>query len=323
MVLRALAGDRLVEYAGKRLDLAPEIDLRRVQFVLQRLQLLRVGCLLQAGRVVVGLEGAVDVLRFVDEIENERVLLAGNLPVQAGQGLHGLHAVEPLVHVHGAKQRLVETGLVLVGDQQDLVVGRLETLRQLLLADRLAGHAVGVHARFGVFEAGLRVLDRAAERHQRAHVGVAVLGDVALERQHVAHGVQARRGDHHRLGASAEMVHHLLPEVLHHHLGLLLDVVRVQAHELGQRPRRLLLRQVRVVLHRLHQPEIGVVGGVVLQHVEDEALLDGLPHAVEVKCLRHCRSRRCRPNSSSVLPLGVAVKAKKLRFGCRPRDCMT
>ena len=125
------------------------------------------------------------------------------------------------------------------------------------------------------------------------------------------------------LAAAAEMVQHLLPEVLDHHLGLLLDVVRMQAHELGQRPRRLLLRQVRIVFDRLHQPVVGGVGRVVLQHVEDEAFLDGLPHAVEVKRLRQCRLRPGRPNSSSVLPLGVAVKAKKLRFGCRPRDCIT
>jgi hypothetical protein len=30
-----------------------------------------------------------------------------------------------------------------------------------------------------------------------------------------------------------------------------------------------------------------------------------------------------RPKSSSVLPFGVAVKAKKLRFGWRPRDYIT
>ena len=289
----ALAFGGLVEDLREGLDLAPVVDLRLVELVLQRLQLRRVGRLCQLGLVVVGLEGAVDVLGVVDEVEHERRVLAGDHPVQARERLHRLHAVEPLVHVHRVQQRLVEAGLVLVGDQQHLVVGRVEALRQLRLADRLAGHDIGVHPRLGVLEARVRVAHRAAEGDQRADVRVAVLGDVALEGQLVAHRVQARRGDHHRLRPPAEPVPHAAPEVLDHHLGLLLDVVRVQAHELGQRPRRLLLRQRRIVLDRLHQPVVGGVGGVVRQHVEDEALLDRLPHAVEVEGLGH--AARARP----------------------------
>ncbi len=120
------------------------------------------------------------------------VVLARDHAVEARQRLHRLHAVEPLVHVHRAQQRLVEAGLVLVGHQQHLVVGRGEALRQLLLADRLAAHHIGVHPRLGVFQAGVRIAHRAAEGHQRADVRVAVLGDVALEGLLVAHRVQAR-----------------------------------------------------------------------------------------------------------------------------------
>ncbi len=54
------------------------------------------------------------------------------------------------------------------------------------------------------------------------------------------------------------------------------------------------------------------------QHVEDEALLDGLAHGVEVEGLGLAVGAG-RPKTSSVLYLGVAVKAKKLRLGCRPR----
>ena len=42
---------------------------------------------------------------------------------------------------------------------------------------------------------------------------------------------------------------------------------------------------LRVVLAGLEQPEVGRVGGVVLQHVEDELLLDRLPHRVAVRRL--------------------------------------
>ena len=42
VILRALSGHGLVEDAGERFDLAPEIDLRGVQLMLEVLQLLRV-----------------------------------------------------------------------------------------------------------------------------------------------------------------------------------------------------------------------------------------------------------------------------------------
>ena len=67
--------------------------------------------------------------------------------------------------------------------------------------------------------------------------------------------------------------------------GFLRDVVRVQPHETGQRPRGLLALDVGIVLAGFQQFEVGGVGRVVLQHVEDEAFLDGLPHRVLVERL--------------------------------------
>jgi hypothetical protein len=49
-------------------------------------------------------------------------------PVEPRQGLHGLDAREPPVDVHAAEERLIEAGLELIGDQQDVVVGQLEGL---------------------------------------------------------------------------------------------------------------------------------------------------------------------------------------------------
>ena len=105
--------------------------------------------------------------------------------------------------------------------------------------------------------------------------------------------------------------------MLHHHLGLLLDVVRVQAHELGQRPRRLLLRQVRIVFDGLHQPVIGGVGGVVLHHVENETLLDGLPHGVEVKRLRQS-ARALAPEQLQRLALGRGGEGEEAQVRLLP-----
>lgn len=43
---------------------------------------------------------------------------------------------------------------------------------------------------------------------------------------------------------------------------------------------------MRIIIAHLHETEVRLVGDVVLEHVEDELLLDGLPHRVKVKrCL--------------------------------------
>jgi len=110
-----------------------------------------------------------------------------------------------------------------------------------------------------------------------------VLVQVGVEGLLVAHRVQARAGDHHRLGAAADLVARVGAEVLDHHLGLLGDVVGVQAHVAGERLGGLLFLDLGVVLGRLDEAVVGPVGGVVGEHVEDEALLDSLAHAVEVE----------------------------------------
>ena len=149
MIRAALLSRRFVEDLRERLDFAPVVNLRRIEFVLQFFQLRRVRALLQTRRVVVGLEGFVDGLGIVDEIQDERVFLPRNLPVKPRQGLHRLHSVEPLVHIHGAQQRLVEAGLVFVRHEQHLVVRRGEPLGQLPFTDRLPAHAIRVHPRLG------------------------------------------------------------------------------------------------------------------------------------------------------------------------------
>lgn len=82
------------------------------------------------------------------------------------------------------------------------------------------------------------------------------------------------------------MVAHMAAKMLDDHLDLLRDVGRVQHQKLRQRPRRLFLRQVGVVFHRLHQFEVGLISGVVVRHIKNETLLDGLAHAVEMKGFR-------------------------------------
>ena len=127
MIGRPLTLGRLVEHLRERLDLAPVVHLRLIELVLQRLELRRVGGLRQLRLVVVGLECPEDVLGVVYEVEHEGRVFPRDHAVQARKRLYRLHAVESLVDVHRVQQRLVEPGLVLVGDQQDLVIRRLKT----------------------------------------------------------------------------------------------------------------------------------------------------------------------------------------------------
>ena len=200
---------------------------------------------------------------------------SGMRAVEPRERLHRVHAAELLVHVHRVQQRLVEAGLELVGDDQEAVLGPLEGLGGLRLRE-------AVHAGLGVGLAA--VLDRPREGDQRLE-RIAALGEVLVDRQPVAHRVQARARDDHRLGLAADLALHLRGEVLDHDPHLLADRVRVQLDERLEQVLGLLLVVARVVLDLLQQPPVGRVGRVVREHVEDEALLDRLAHAVEVEGL--------------------------------------
>ena len=123
-------------------------------------------------------------------------------------------SLKPLVHVHRVQQRLVEAGLVLLRDDQEVPIGPAERLGQLGLPDP-------VHPRLGVLLARhVGIGHGAGEGHEDAQV-VALLGDVAVERLAVANGVETARRHHHRLRPAADAPPDVLSEVLHHHLGLL------------------------------------------------------------------------------------------------------
>ena len=200
---------------------------------------------------------------------------SGMRAVEPRQRLHRVDAAELLVHVHRVQQRLIEAGLELVGDDQKAVLGPLEGLGGLRLRK-------AVHAGFGVRLAA--VLDRAGKGDQRLE-RIAALGEVFVHGQLVAHGVQARAGDDHRLGPAADLALHLRGEVLDHDPHLLADRVRMQLDERLEQVFGLLLVVARVVLDLLQQPPVGRVGGVIGEHVEDEPLFDRLAHAVEVEGL--------------------------------------
>jgi hypothetical protein len=114
---------------------------------------------------------------------------------------------------------------------------------------------------------------------------VALVFDVGVEGEVVAHGLLAATGDHHGFGLTVEQVAHVFAEVLDDDLDFLADVVGVEAHPAGQGGAGFF--GVYDFPFGLGVGDLpgGAVGGVVAQHVEDEAFFDRLPHGIEVEGL--------------------------------------
>lgn len=225
------------------------------------------------GPAVPRLESFGDLLSVVAEVEDERSVLAVTGPVKSRQRLHGGEPGQRLVDVHRIKKRLIESRLVLLGNDEDLPFV-VELLGRLTVGE-------AVHLRLGDIDTV--VGDRAGERDEHRDVAVAVGGNVLVERPFVAHRMQPGGGDDHRLGLTVDFVGDMGAEVLDDDLGLLRQVVFMQPDEAGDRSscrRRLILR---VVVDGLLDPPVHVVGDVVLEHVTDESLGDRLAHRVEVE----------------------------------------
>src|ERR1017187_2949638 len=106
---------RAEEYGRELFHLGFIDDVQAVDFGAQVVEQPRVRLLRhQRGRIVVALEGFLDFLGLIYEIEDERVFFAGMRAIQAREGLHGLDVRQTLVDVHGLEERLVEAGLILV-----------------------------------------------------------------------------------------------------------------------------------------------------------------------------------------------------------------
>ena len=114
---------------------------------------------------------------------------------------------------------------------------------------------------------------------------MALLHQVAVEGEPGVHRVEARTGHDHGLGPSRDLAGDLGGEVLDADGDLLADGVRMQFDEGLQQVLRLALVVAGVVLDLLQEPPVGLVGRVAREHIEDEALLDRLAHAVEVERL--------------------------------------
>ena len=141
-------------------------------------------------RLKEGSEGFLNVLHRVLEIEHEGAVLAGIGPVQTRKGLHRLKTRQLLVDIHCDQFRLIEAGLIFLGDHEDPIGIRVELLRQL-------GFGEAVRSRFGP----LIPIDRqiTGERDERLEIGIALVCDIVVEALPITQRVLAALGDDHRL----------------------------------------------------------------------------------------------------------------------------
>ena len=204
------------------------------------------------------------------------------------------------------EERLVEAGLELLSDDQNLIVAGAEPLRDLRRGE-------AVHPLLGV--ADPLVVHPAGKGHQRVEVRVALLGDVLVQRLLVADGVEAGGGDHHGLGLSADLGSGMSPEVLDDDLGLLGEVGGVQGDEPGDGPSGLTGLVSRVVADGLLDPPQRLVRGVVLEDVEDEPLVNGLTHGVEVEWVEEARHRVAGPEHLEGLGLRGGGESEEREVG--------
>ncbi len=249
---------------------------------------------LQRCGLVVRLERLENLARIIDEIQDVRGVLARVGTIQARERLYRLNTTEHLVDVHAAKQRLVKAGLEFVGDQEQVIVRLGEGIANI------ASLQAGVQAFAGLGNRNrkaLWVVDFTRERHQHAQRVVALF-NVGANRFLPAYSLFATRDYDHRLRFALKQRLHVLAVVLDDDLHLLRDVVGVQPNPLhdalhGGAALDLLLVQFLAVVGQLERQ---LVGRVILQHIEDEAFLDGLAHRIHMErlgqAIRACAAKQ-------------------------------
>ena len=58
---------------------------------------------------------------MADRGGNECAIFARSAAVQTGEGLDGLHSIEPFVDIHGVEERLIEACLIFLRDDEHLI----------------------------------------------------------------------------------------------------------------------------------------------------------------------------------------------------------
>ncbi len=274
-------------YVAEPLNVFVVVDAEIAQFALHPVEQIGVDLLLKHRLVIKDLEILLHVLLLVGEVQDEGVILPGAGPVEPGEGLHGLDVPELLVHDHRVQKRLVEAGLEFLRDDQDVEIV-VELLLRLRFLD-MTPVRTHVHPRFGVAFAVEN--DLAGESDHGFHLRVlrvaSVLSQllfyVPLDLQEVQDRRGAGRRDDHHLASAVDLCAGGRHEGLNDDLGLGADVLRVELLILLDDLAGSGHGNFRILRGGIGDLKAGLVRHVVLQHVEDETLLDRLMHAVDME----------------------------------------
>ena len=220
-------------------------------------------------------------MRIVNEVQHIRGFFPRVAAVHPRKRLHCLNARKFFINVHPAKQRLIESGLKLIGHQENLILVTLERLADV------AAFEVGVQLWAGFFErvgARFLVIHFTGESYDGFDV-VAFFLDVLIDCQLPANGFYAATDNHHRFCFAAYQRGNQYSVVLDDDLNFLRNVVGVKPNPTHQALQSLALFNLCFVplLTLVGQFESQFVGRVVQQNIENELFFNRLLHRVDVE----------------------------------------
>ena len=190
------------------------VYLVRLHFGNQVVQLVRIGFAGQQRGLVVPGEGFDDIVRIVEKVQHEGIVLLWARPVQTAERLHRLDVVEHLVYIHGVQQRLVIAGLEHVRHDE-------KTIRVLLEGLGDGRICKAIQARGGYGRLIFVQLFLAREGDDRL-VGAASVGQTLVHCMVIVDAPLDAAGDNHGSGLTADLPlgNDLLMKVADHHVRL-------------------------------------------------------------------------------------------------------
>ena len=173
-------------------------------------------------------EGFLYICRIVHEVKYVSVLFVGMDAVYAANRLDGFNVTKLLIYHKGVKQRLVESSLVLLGNDEHVAI-IMELCLSLALGNPLAVMAY-IHSWLRVFLTtrigGINY--RSAESDQNLKVVISLLLHIPFYFVVIAHSRKARCCDDHHLALALYLLPGNRAESLNDDLRLLAQSVRMQ-----------------------------------------------------------------------------------------------
>ncbi len=142
-----------------------------------------------------------------------------------------------------------------------------------------------IHVGLGIFL--VRVfpqLDRPGERHQYLNWTPLFL-EIFANLKTIANGVCPAIADNHGFGPPPHVLFQVITEMIYHNPPFPLNGLALFGDKPLEEFLGLVLVHHGIIINRLEEVEVLVVGGVILQHIQNETLLDGLTHRVEAERL--------------------------------------